>query len=109
MAITSKQITVAGNPPTQVYQSSGQNAITTMIICNTSTVVNTLVDIYVVSAISGFAVGPQTQIINQVAVPATESFVMDTEKFILEDQDSISVRSSAAGAITVTISTVSTA
>jgi hypothetical protein len=109
MAIKSTQITTAGNPPTQVFLSAGQNAITTMILCNTSTTVSANVDIYVVSAVSGLAVGPQTQIMTAVPIPPTESFVMDTEKFILEDNDSISVRSSAAGAITVTVSTVSTA
>lgn len=109
MAITSKQITTAGNPPVQVYESTGQNAITTMILCNTSTVVNCLADIYVVSDASGFAVGPQTQIMASIPIPATESFVLDTEKFILEDLDTIHVRSTQAGALTVTISTVSTA
>jgi hypothetical protein len=109
MAIKSTQITTAGNPPTQVFLSAGQNAVTTMILCNTSTTVSANVDIYVVSDVSGLAVGPQTQIMTAVPIPPTESFVMDTEKFILENNDSISVRSSAAGAITVTVSTVSTA
>jgi hypothetical protein len=109
MAITSKQITQAGNPATQVFLSSGQNAITTMIICNTSTINAAIMDMYVVSSTSGLAVGPQTQILNSVSIPATESFVMAEEKFILEDQDSVYVRSSVAGALTVTVSTVSTA
>jgi hypothetical protein len=109
MAITSKQITQAGNPATQVFLSSGQNAITTMIVCNTSTINAAIMDMYVVSSTSGLAVGPQTQILNSVSIPATESFVMAEEKFILEDQDSVYVRSSVAGALTVTVSTVSTA
>jgi hypothetical protein len=109
MAIQSTQITQAGNPATQVFLSSGQNAVTTMIVCNTSTTVSAVMDMYVVSSVSGLAVGPQTQVLNSISIPATESFVMAEEKFILENNDSIYVRSSVAGALTVTVSTVSTA
>ena len=109
MAITSKQITTAGNPPVQVYEAVGQNAITTMLFCNTSTNVTAKIDVYVVSDSSGYAAGPQTQILKEIPIPATETFVMDSEKFILEDLDTIHVRSDQAGAITVTISSVSTA
>lgn len=108
MAITSFQITTAGNPPVQVYESDGQNAITTMMFCNTSTNVTANIDVYVVSDASGYAPGPQTQILKTIPIPATETFVMDTEKFILEDLDTIHVRSDQANAITVTISSVST-
>jgi hypothetical protein len=109
MAITSKQITTAGNPPVQVYEADGQNAITTMIFCNTSTGVAVNIDVYVVSDSSGYAPGPQTQILKTLPIPPTESFVMDSEKFILEDLDTIHVRADQANAITVTISSVSTA
>ncbi len=109
MAITSSQITTAGNPPVQVYESQGQNAITTMIFCNTSTSATANIDVYVVSDDSGYAPGPQTQILKAIPIPATETFIMDTEKFILEDLDTVWVRSDTANAITVTISTVSTA
>ena len=49
------------------------------------------------------------QILKEIPIPATETFVMDSEKFILEDLDTIHVRADQAGAITVTISSVSTA
>lgn len=109
MAIKSVQITTSGNPPVQVYESQGQNAITTMMFCNTTTNVAANIDVYVVSDGSGLAPGPQTQILKNIPIPATETFVMDSEKFILEDFDTIHVRSDAANAITVTISSVSTA
>jgi hypothetical protein len=109
MAITSKQITTAGNPPVQVYESNGQNAITTMIFCNTSTGVAVNLDLYVVSDTSGYAPGPQTQVLKSIPIPPTESFVLAEEKFILEDLDTIHVRTDQANAITVTISSVSTA
>ena len=108
MAITSVQITTAGNPPVQVYEADGQNAITTMMFCNTSTNVTANIDVYVVSDTSGYAPGPQTQILKTIPIPATETFVMDTEKFILENLDTIHVRSDQANVVTVTISSVST-
>lgn len=109
MAITSAQIITSGNPPVQVYQSNGQNAITSMIFCNTTTSLTANIDIYVVSDQSGYAPGPQTQILKAIPIPPEETFIMDSEKFILEDRDGVYVRSSVANAITVTISSVSTA
>ena len=109
MAIKSSQITTAGNPPVLVYESTGQNAITSMIFCNTTTNQTAKIDIYVVSDVQALAPGPQTQILKSIPIPPEETFVMDSEKFILEDQDGIYVRSDVADAITVTISSVSTA
>ena len=109
MAITSSQVITAGNPPVQVYESAGQNAITSMMFCNTTTNSLATIDIYVVSDASGYAPGPQTQILKAIPIPPTETFVMDSEKFILEDLDTIHVKSDVANAITVTISSVSTA
>jgi hypothetical protein len=107
--ITSTQVVTAGNPPTMVYQSSGQSAVTTMLCCNTSTIATASIDIFVVSNNSGYPAGNQTQIMKSIPLPPTETFVLDSEKFILENLDSVYVGSSIAGAITVTISSVSTA
>ena len=109
MAITSSQVITAGNPPVKVYDSTGQNAITSMMFCNTSTSQSALIDIYVVSDVSGYAPGYQTQVLKAIPIPPEETFVMDSEKFILEDNDGVYVRSNVANAITVTISSVSTA
>jgi hypothetical protein len=52
--------------------------------------------------------GITTQIINQVEIPPTETFVMDTERLVLEDNDAIFAQSSLNNGITATISSVST-
>jgi hypothetical protein len=91
--------------PTQVFLSTGQQAVTTIVACNVSTVTSTL---------SLFAVpfggnpGPTTQIINGVVLPSGETFAFDKERFVLEDQDSFFATSSIPNAITVTISAVAT-
>lgn len=108
MAIRSAQITTSGNPPVQVYESAGQSAITSMMFCNTSTNQTAKIDIYVVSDGQGYAPGYQTQILKAIPIPPEETFVMDSEKFILEDLDGVYVKSDVANAITVTISSVST-
>ena len=109
MAITSSQVTTSGNPPVQVYESQGQNAITSMMFCNTTTNQTVNIDIYIVSDSSGLAPGPQTQILKAIPIPPEETFVMDSEKFILEDLDGVYVRADVANAVTVTVSSVSTA
>lgn len=109
MAIKSSQVVTAGNPPVQVYESAGQSAITSMMFCNTTTNQTVNIDIYVVSDVQGLAPGPQTQILKAVPIPPEETFVMDSEKFILEDLDGVYVKADVANAITVTISSVSTA
>jgi hypothetical protein len=109
MAIQSTQIQIQGLPATQVYQAIGQNAITTVMVCNTTTSIPVLINMYLVSDGQGYAVGPQTQILSKVSVPPTETFILDTEKFILEDNDRMYVEADNADAITVTVSSVSTA
>jgi len=109
MAITNTQLTTSGNPPVQVYKAVGQNALTTVFFCNTSTVATATLDVYVVSDASGLSAGPATQILSAVPVPPSETFVMDSEKIILENNDLLLVRTDTANAVTVTVSSVSTA
>ena len=109
MAIINTQLTTSGNPPVQVYKSVGQNALTTVFLCNTSTVATASLDIYVVSDASGLSAGPATQIMSAIPLPPSETFVMDTEKLILENNDLLLVRTDTPNAVTVTVSSVSTA
>lgn len=90
---------------TQVFLAGGQQAVTTIVACNVSTVTSTL---------SMFAVpfggnpGPSTQIINNITLPAGESFAFDKERFVLEDNDAFYALASVSDAITVTVSSVAT-
>jgi hypothetical protein len=92
--------------PTQVFLADGQQAITTMIFCNVTTQTNT-VRVYAVPFGSNASV--LTQILYDVEIPPTETFVMDTERLVLEDNDSIFALSAINNGITATISSVATA
>ena len=79
-------------------------AVTIMILCNTSSSTDVTVDIYVVAA--GDAAGDGNTIMKNLAIPAGESFSLDTEKFVMQENDSIQVVASVANVITVTSSYV---
>jgi hypothetical protein len=91
--------------PTQIFIADQQQAITTMVFCNVSTLTTT-VSVFAVPF--GSNAGITTQIINEVEIPPTETFVMDTERLVLEDNDAIFAQSSLNNGITATISSVST-
>ena len=90
---------------TPVFLASGQQAVTTIVACNVSTVTSTL---------SMFAVpyggnaGPTTQILNNIVLPPGETFGFDKERFVLEDNDAFYAQASISNAITVTVSSVAT-
>jgi hypothetical protein len=92
--------------PTQVFLADGQQAITTMIFCNISTSTNT-VSVYAVPF--GSNADPTTQILKDVVIPPAETFIMDTERLVLEDNDSIFALSEINNGIVATISSVATA
>jgi hypothetical protein len=88
MAISNKLIQNAS--PTQIFSASTgtECAITTIVFCNTSPTIDSLLDVWVVSY-GNVPGAPLTQVLKTVSIPAAETFVMDTEKFILSDGDSI--------------------
>jgi hypothetical protein len=92
--------------PTQIFLADGQQAITTMIFCNITTQTN-LLSVYAVPFGSNADI--TTQILQDVEIPPAETFVMDTERLILEDNDSIFALSLFNNGITATISSVATA
>jgi hypothetical protein len=108
MAITNTQITSTNITPvlenTAAIGGGGDIAVTIMILCNTTNSTDITVDIHVVAATE--AAGDGNMIMKNLAIPAGESFSLDTEKFVLEENDSIQVISSAANAVTVTSSYV---
>ena len=109
--ITSQIINSATD--TTLYTSSGENAITVMIFCNTGTVVpadetaNAVkLWLYVVS--QGLTVGGY-EIVKNLTIPAGETVFFDTERLVLGNGQFISGRllaTSGDGSITATISTL---
>ena len=102
--ITNTQI--ASTTTTQIFLSNGQNAVTTAIFCNTDNSTSATLDVYAVPYGSNANAG--TQIMKGVILPAGETFVMDTERLILENNDALYAQASVDGIITSTISSVGT-
>jgi hypothetical protein len=111
---------IAANPQTTniFYASTGsQYAVTTIILCNTSLTQNANINVYAQSYAGGngglgsLGIGTSTCILNNISIPATETFVMDTEKFILESNDRLdaSEMSGNGGIVTCTVSAIATA
>jgi len=105
MAITNSQL--SSTSKTEVFVGSGENAITCIILCNTSLTVNATVSVWIVPA--AVAAGDANLILNEISLPAGETFSMDTERFILADGDSIQAQASQNLIVTATVSYVQTA
>lgn len=102
MAITNSQL--SATLKTEVFVANGENAVTCLIFCNTSLTTDAVVSVWMVPA--AIAAGDANMILNQVNVPAGETFSMDTERFILQDGDSVQAQASQDSIITCTCSYV---
>lgn len=108
MAILNTAVT-SGN--TTIFTSAGNNAITTMIFCNTSaynpaspTANTSLLSVYAVP--SGGSVGDGTMIVNKLPMPAGETVSFDQEKIVLANGDFIVAKTDSLSNITATVSTL---
>lgn len=102
MSLTS---TVIDTTNTQVYSSTGVNAVTTIIVCNTTDSTDALFSLYLVG--SGQTASTANQIIHKLPLPASETLSLDQEKIILEDGDHIVALSDQANTLSITISALS--
>ena len=87
---------------TTLYTSSGNNAITTVIICNTGVTDRTLT-LHAVP--SGGSVGSVNMIVNALNVPAGDTVSFDQEKMVLSNGDSLVAVGSDTG-LSATVSTL---
>ena len=104
MAITNSS--VASTTTTQLFLAANQQAVTTMIFCNISAATAATLNVYVVPY--GSNANTNTQILNLIPIPATETFMFDTEKLILENGDTIQARATVDQIVVATISSVKT-
>jgi hypothetical protein len=111
MAISNARITTAS--PTAVYTSSGNNAITTIIICNTAagsltseSADSAQVNLYLVPSTQ--PANDTTAIVKGLIIPAGETVFFSDEKAILSNGDAVHVQAQLNGsaALTVTVSTL---
>lgn len=71
---------------TAIYTSSGTNAITTVIVCNTG-VADRELTLYAVP--NGGSAGTTSMIVNALVVPAGDTVSFDQEKMVLANGDSL--------------------
>jgi len=115
MAITSSVVATTIGSGT-VYTSTVTspqvgNAITCIMVCNTTSGTNATLTLYVVpsSGGAGLAVGSagtSNMVINAIPIPAYETVSLDQEKLVLGPYDSIVAVSNQATTLTITISTL---
>jgi hypothetical protein len=109
MAISNTRLTTT--EATAVYTSTGNNAITTIVVCNTGDV--NLTDetdnaceltMYFVPNL-GVAVD-ETTVVKNLTIPAGETVFFSDEKVILATGDFISAKASVENLLTVTVSSL---
>lgn len=105
MAIKNTQLT--STSVLQVFSATVQTALTTVIFCNVSPTTSTSINVYAVPF--GASPLPSTQIMKSLPLAAGDTFVLDTERLILESNDSVWAQASVGNCITVTVSSLTTA
>ena len=98
-----KSTILSGGTPTTVYQSAGQTAVTTSYYCNKSTQM-VMINIHLVP--SGGVALPDNIIYWQLAIDANDTYIMDTERLIFSNNDSIVALATEVDAIVATVSYV---
>ena len=87
-----------------MYTSTNNTAITVIFFCNTTGSDATL-SVNVVQ--SGGSAGATNQIIKDLTIPGGDTYIMNAEKMVLGNADTIQAISGTSNAITASISYVS--
>ena len=109
MAISNTRLTTTAVTP--VYTSSGNNAVTTIIVCNTGTV-NLTDETFNASNLTLYFVPnlgsatDSTTVVKDLTIPAGETVFFSDEKVILTNGDSIRASASVGNLLTITVSTL---
>jgi hypothetical protein len=95
------QNTAVGISPTAIFTSYGEEVTTTIYLCNftTSTV---SVNMHLVPL--GSIAGNDNIIYKNITLVAEETYIMDMEKLLFNNGDTIFVSASQASAVTATVS-----
>lgn len=101
MAITQ---TTVGTSATTIFTSVNNTATTAIFLMNNNASART-VQIYVVP--SGGSAGTTTQIIKDLAIDPADTYIINLEKLVLSNGDTIQVTASAVSSIYATVSSVS--
>ena len=103
MAITNTRLT--DTLPTRVFQSTGQQVVSVMYICNTSdTIGNVSVNVYCINSDDSSSGSVDNTIYSKLEITQNDTYVISTEKLVLDNGDEVEVEANVANVITVTVS-----
>lgn len=103
MAITNTRLLTSS--PITVFQAVGQQAITVIYICNTSSTTAS-VNVYVVNNDDSTLSGDDNMILSELEVTANDTYIMSSEKLILDNLDKIIMEATVPDLVTVTVSSI---
>lgn len=104
MAILNTRLT--DTSPTTVFQSSGQQVISVMYFCNTSN--NTVsLNVFAVNNDDSTGASEDNIIYQNLELTGYETYVVSTEKLVLDNLDEIEIEANVANVVTITVSYVS--
>jgi type III secretory pathway component EscT len=93
--------TVIGSTNSTIYTSVNNSTTTTIYFCNTGT---TAVTINVYAVTSGATASLANVLYYELQITPTDTYLLDTERMILSNGDSIVVSASIADVVTATVS-----
>ena len=93
-----------GTGNTTIFTSSGNNATTAMFFMNDNASARTI-DLYLVP--SGGSAGTTTQILKTFSIDGADTYIINDEKIVLANGDTIVAKASASSSIYATVSYVS--
>jgi len=103
MAITNTRLTTTD--PTTVFTAVGQQAITTLYVCNTTG--STLsFNLFVINSEDSVGAANDNMAYSSVELTANETYIIDNERLVLDNGDLIDVEANIADCITVTVSSI---
>lgn len=108
-ALTSTQVSALLDP----VPAGASYAVTVMMVCNTATPdpqdedagADTLT-VYIINGLPASSAAPQYMVVNSVTIRAGETFTLDTEKVILEENDTIAAISGSGTDLSAMVSYV---
>ena len=111
MAITNATI---GTSSAAIYTSTGDNAITTVIVCNTAGYnpafpTSGLTNLYLYAVPNGGSASSpatNTTIVNGLPIPAGETVTFDQEKLVLANGDMLVAKTDSPEVLVATVSTL---
>jgi hypothetical protein len=103
--ITAINLTNTNN--TQAFLSDGENGVTTLMICNHHASTPAVVNVWVVP--QGQVAGNANQILKNLTIVASDTFVMDMEKLVLSDGDTIMAQADVSDVVNTVISSMAVA